>query len=130
MSAQTHRAVPVEDARTSAGRTLPQMLRDRARENGNDVAIRSKRFGVWRGWTWGEVNAAGRRYALGLAEAGIARGDVVAIIAENREEQFMLQLGALSIGARTVCAYPDSIADEIGYLLDHSDTAIVVAEDQ
>ena len=47
--------------------------------------------------------------------------------AENREEQFMLQLGALSIGARTVCAYPDSVADEIGFLLEHSDAAIVIS---
>jgi len=130
MSATLHRAVPVEDARTSRGRTLPQMLRDRAKESSGTVAIRSKRFGVWRGWTWGEINAAVRRYALGLAEAGIARGEVVAIVAENREEQFMLQLGALSIGARTVCAYPDSVADEIGFLLEHSDAAIVIAEDQ
>jgi len=130
MSATLHRAVPVEDARTSRGRTLPQMLRDRAKESSGTVAIRSKRFGVWRGWTWGEINAAVRRYALGLAEAGIARGEVVAIVAENREEQFMLQLGALSIGARTACAYPDSVADEIGFLLEHSDAAIVIAEDQ
>jgi len=130
MSAPTHRAVPVADARTSRGRTLPQMLRDRACESANMVAIRSKRFGVWRGWSWGEINAAVRRYGLGLAAAGVTRGEVVAIIAENREEQFMLQLGALSIGARTVCAYPDSVADEVGFLLEHSDAAIVIAEDQ
>jgi long-chain acyl-CoA synthetase len=130
MTAQVYRAVPAQDARTSRGRTLPQILRDRARENADIVAIRSKRFGVWRGWTWAEVNAAVRRHALGLAAAGIGRSDVVAIIAENREEQFVLQFAALCIGARSVCAYPDSSADEIGYMLDHSDAAIVIAEDQ
>jgi long-chain acyl-CoA synthetase len=130
MSTQVYRAMPVDDARTSRGRTLPQIFRDRARENGDDVAIRSKRFGVWRGRTWAEVNASVRRYALGLAAAGIERGDVVAIIAENCEEQFILQLAALCVGARTVCAYPDSIADEIGFLLDHAEAAIAVAQDQ
>jgi long-chain acyl-CoA synthetase len=130
MSAQVYRAAPVDDTRTSRGRTLPQILRDRARENANAVAIRSKRFGVWRGWTWAEVNGLVRRYALGLAGAGIARGDVVAIIAENCEEQFILQLGALCIGARTVCAYPDSVVDEIGFLLDHAEATIVIAQDQ
>jgi long-chain acyl-CoA synthetase len=115
MSTPVYRAVPVDDTRTSRGRTLPQILRDRARENAGHVAIRSKRFGVWRGWTWAQVNAFVRRYALGLAAAGIERGDVVAIIAENCEEQFIFQLGALCIGARTVCAYPDSVADEIGF---------------
>jgi long-chain acyl-CoA synthetase len=130
MSAPLHRAVPVQDARTSRGRTLPQMLRDRARADADRVAIRRKHFGVWRASTWREVNAKVRRYALGLAGAGIRRDEVVAILTENRAEQFMLQLGALSIGARTVCAYPDSSADEIGFLLDHSDAVTVVAEDQ
>jgi long-chain acyl-CoA synthetase len=130
MTAPLHRAVPVEDARTSRGRTLPQMLRDRARQDGDRVAIRRKHFGVWRAATWREVNAKVRRYALGLAGAGIRRDDVVAILTENRAEQFMLQLGALSIGARTVCAYPDSSADEVGFLLDHSDAVTVIAEDQ
>jgi long-chain acyl-CoA synthetase len=130
MTTQVYRAMPVDDARTSRGRTLPQILRDRARENGDEVAIRSKRLGVWRGRTWAEVNASVRGYALGLAAGGIERGDVVAIIAENCEEQFILQLAALCVGARTVCAYPDSVADEIGFLLDHSEAAIVVAQDQ
>ena len=43
MSPQIHRAEPVVDARTSRGRTLPQMLRDRAREDGARSAISSKR---------------------------------------------------------------------------------------
>src|ERR1700727_1712019 len=130
MTTQVYRAMPVDDARTSRGRTLPQILRDRARENGDDVAIRRKRFVVWRGRPWAEVNASVRRYALGLAAAVIERSDVVAIIAENCEEQFILQLAALCVGARTVCAYPDSIADEIGFLLDHAEAAIAVAQDQ
>jgi long-chain acyl-CoA synthetase len=130
MSLQIHRAEPVTDARTSRGRTLPQMLRDRAREDGARAAISSKRAGVWRDLTWRTVNETVRRYALGLAATGLKRGDVVAIIAENREEQFMLQLGALCIGARSVCAYPDSSADEIRYMFDHADAAMVIAEDQ
>jgi hypothetical protein len=47
-----------------------KIFRDRARENGDDVAIRSKRFGVWRGRTWAEVNASVRRYALGIQAQG------------------------------------------------------------
>src|SRR4051812_44201639 len=130
MSPQVHRAEPVADPRTSRGRTLPQMLRDRAGEDGGRVAISSKRDGVWRDLTWRTVHDSVRRYALGLAEAGLKRDEAIGIIAENREEQFMLQLGALCIGARSVCAYPDSSADEIRYMFDHADVAMIIAEDQ
>ncbi len=101
---QIIRAVPVDDPRTSRGRTLPQLLRDRARENGSRAAIRSKRAGIWRRRDWADVNRQVRRYAFGLAAAGLKRGEVLALISENLEEQFMLQLGALCLGARTVCA--------------------------
>ena len=127
---QIMRAVPVVDPRTARGRTLPQLLRDRARENAGHAAIRSKRAGIWRRRTWRDVDFQVRRYALGLAAAGLKRGEVLALISENLEEQFMLQLGALCLGARTFCAYPDSSADEIWYLLDHSEAAMVICEDQ
>jgi long-chain acyl-CoA synthetase len=130
MTFQVHRAEPVDDTRTSRGRTLPQILRDRARDDGARIAISSKRAGVWRDLTWRTVSEKVRAYALGLAAAGLKRGEAISIIAENREEQFMLQLGALCIGARCVCAYPDSSADEIRYMLDHADAAMVIAEDQ
>jgi long-chain acyl-CoA synthetase len=127
---QVFRAIPVVDPRTSNGRTLPQLLRDRAREFGGEVAIRSKRASLWRSHNWAEVNRMARRCARGLAAAGLKRGEVLAIITENLEEQFLLQLGALCIGARTVCAYPDSSVDELGFLLGHAEAVTIIGEDQ
>lgn len=124
------RAVPVDDTRVSRGRTLPQLLRDRACESGGSVAIRSKRAGVWRSLDWSEVNRQVRRYAAGLAAAGLKRGEVIAFVTENCEEQFMLQLAALCIGARTVCSYPDASIDELGFLLAHSGSVMLVGQDQ
>ena len=105
------RAVPVDDPRVSRGRTLPQLLRDRAHDSGASPAIRSKRAGVWRTLAWSEVNRRVRQYAAGLAAAGLNRGEVIAFVTENCEEQFMLQIAALSIGARVVCSYPDASVD-------------------
>lgn len=127
---QSFRAVPVNDTRTAQNRSLPQLLRDRAREFGSLAAIRSKRAGIWRSHDWAEVNRQVRRCARGLAAAGLKRGEVLALVTENMEEQFMLQLGALCIGARTVSAYPDASVDELGFLLEHAEAAMVVGEDQ
>jgi long-chain acyl-CoA synthetase len=124
------RAVPVDDPRVSRGRTLPQMLRDLARDNASDVAIRSKRAGVWRSLDWSEVNRRVRIYASGLAAAGLKRGEVIAFITENCEEQFMAQLAALSIGARCVSSYPDASIDELRFLIEHSGSVMAVAQDQ
>ena len=127
---QVIRAVPVDDPRTSRGRTLPQILRALGRDTAAQAAIRSKRAGIWRRRNWGEVNRQIRRYALGLAAAGLRRGEVVALISENSEEQYMMQLAALCLGAHTVAAYPDSSGEEIRYLLEHSEAVIAVCEDQ
>lgn len=123
-------AVPVEDSRVSAGRTLPQLLRDRARENGSAAAVRSKRAGIWRTLNWNELYQQVRRYAAGLAAAGLTRGEVVAFVTENCEEQFMMQFAALSIGARTVSSYPDSSPSELRFLLEHSGAVMLIAQDQ
>jgi long-chain acyl-CoA synthetase len=122
------RAVPVDDSRVSDGRTLPQLLRDRANDDG--VAIKSKRAGIWRNLSWRELNYRTRRYAAGLAAAGLKRGEVIAFVTENCEEQFMLQFAALSIGARTVCSYPDASIDELGFLIEHSGSVMLVGQDQ
>jgi long-chain acyl-CoA synthetase len=124
------RAVPVEDPRVSRGRTLPQLLRDQARDHGGKTAIRSKRAGVWRSLSWREVNQQVRRFAAGLAAIGLKRGEVIAFVTENCEEQFMLQIAALCIGARAVCSYPDASVDELRFLLEHSGSAILVGQDQ
>lgn len=123
-------ATPVRDSRTANGRTLPQLLRDRAAEFAGRPAIRSKRAGIWRNRNWDEVNRLVRLCARGLAASGLQRGEVLALVSENMEEQFLLELGALCLGARTVSAYPDASVDELGYLLEHSEAAMVVGEDQ
>ena len=124
------RAVPVDDPRVSGARTLPQMLRDLARERSSAVAIRSKRAGVWRSLSWGEVDRQVRIYSAGLASAGLKRGEVIAFITENCEEQFMMQLAALAIGARTVSSYPDASVDELTFLIGHSGSVMALAQDQ
>src|ERR1700761_3892759 len=124
------RAEPVKDARVSSGRTLPQLLRDRARHDGAKVALRSKRAGIWRSLSWSEVGLRMRHYAAGLAAAGLKRGEIIAFVTENCEEQFMLQFAALSIGARTVSFYPDASVDELQFLLEHSAAAMLLAQDQ
>ena len=111
-------------------RTLPQILNDRARREPERVAQRHKTRGVWREYRFAEVQDQVRALALGLAEAGLARGETLAVIGENEPPHFWSELAALAVGAKVISLYPDLTADEVWYLLDDSEAVCVVAQDQ
>jgi long-chain acyl-CoA synthetase len=52
------------------------------------------------------------------------------VLAENRVEWVLSQLGAGLVGAVTVGVYPTSPTVEVAYVLEHADAEIVVCEDQ
>ncbi len=119
------------DAMLAAGvHTLPQMLVRQAARHRDRVLHRKKDYGVWQRYTFGEVLARVRAFALGLQALGVARGDTVAIVGENEPELFWSEYGALAIGAKVVCLYPDLTAAQMQYVLEHSEAVVVVCEDQ
>lgn len=92
--------------------------------------MREKRHGVWVSYTWRDVIGRVERTARGLAALGLQRGDVLAILSENIVESFWTEYAALALGARVVFAYPDLTAQELLYILDHSEAKMLLAEDQ
>lgn len=64
----------------------------------------------------------------GLNDLGIKRGDHVAIISDNRMEWILTDLALLGIGAIDVPRGSDSTADEIAYIISHSESSVVFAE--
>jgi len=116
--------------RTARGRTLPQLLRDNAHERPTTTAIRSKRAGLWQAMNWAALHDAVCRRAAGLEALGLRSGQALCIISENREEAWIAQMAAISLGAVAVSVYPDASTDELAYVLDHSGAVFVLAEDQ
>lgn len=113
-----------------ASLTLPQILRDNACRMADRVAIRQKDFGIWQPITWAGYYERARHFGLGLLASGLESGGHVAILSENRAEWVMAQLGAGLVGAVTIGVYPTSPANEVAYVLGHSEAEIVVCEDQ
>ena len=110
--------------------SLPQKLLSRAAADGDSVALRHKRLGIWREYTWNDYAEFTRRVGLGLRSLGVGKGDKVAVHAENRPEWAFADLGAQGVCAVTVGIYPTSPASEVSYLLAHSEARVVVAEDE
>jgi long-chain acyl-CoA synthetase len=110
--------------------TLPQLLRDNARCMPDRIALRQKDFGIWQPITWAEYYTRAQHFGLGLVSLGLGPHGHVAILSENRAEWVIAQLGAGLVGAITIGVYPTSPANEVSYVLGHSEAEVVVCEDQ
>jgi long-chain acyl-CoA synthetase len=60
----------------------------------------------------------------------VQRGEVVAVLGDNRPEWLIAELAAQSIGAAVVGIYPTSIGEELRHILTVARVKVVVAEDQ
>lgn len=110
--------------------TLPQCFRERARTDAHRVAIRQKDFGIWKPFNWAAYYRRASHFGLGLRAMGLPAGGHVGVIAENRIEWVLTQMGAGLVGAITVGVYPTSPSNEVAYVVAHADIEIMVCEDQ
>lgn len=110
--------------------TLPQMLRERARQDAQRIALRQKDFGIWKPFTWAQYYQRACHVGLGLRALGLSAGGHVGVISENRTEWVLAQMGAGLVGAVTVGVYPTSPSSEVAYVVGHADIEIMVCEDQ
>jgi long-chain acyl-CoA synthetase len=110
--------------------TLPQHLLRHARSRPSDPAIREKEKGIWQEWTWREYLDHVRWIALGLVRLGFERGDKVAVISDNRPQVYWTMVAAQAARGVPVGVYQDAIGREVQYVVNHSDSTFILAEDQ
>ena len=110
--------------------TLLGLLVKNADEMPREVAMREKRFGIWRPTTWREFHRDVQRFALGLEALGFKPDDKVAIIGDNKPQWVIAEFGAMAAGGIPTGAYPDSLAEEMEYLVTFSDARFLVVRDQ
>ena len=119
-----------EEIKDSGGMTPSRRLRDIAGRFPERIAFRDKQFGIWNeisyGQFWTEVNYVG----CALNFFGVGKTDKVAIHSENRPEWLISDIGTQSIGSISVGLYPTNPPSEVKYLLGHSESQILFAEDQ
>ncbi len=110
--------------------TIATRVRARAQSTPDLVALREKDFGVWQEITWASYWETVLTVGHALLALGLDPGDRVAIHSENRPEWLYADVGIQAIRATTVGLYPTNPQAEVGYLLSHSGTRILIAEDQ
>ena len=117
-------------ASVPADATIPRLLKRNADERGAAPAMREKSMGIWLTLTWSGYYEQVRDFALGLAALGFKRGDVLAVIGDNRPRLYAAQLAAQCLGGIPAPLYPDAAAEELVYVLEHAEAGVVIAEDQ
>src|ERR1700734_576387 len=117
-------------ARVEEADTYPKMLRLNAREFGQEIALREKDLGLWKPFTWNDYQTRVRDFALGMVELGLARGDVIGIIGDNRPDWVAAEIATHAIGALSLGLYRDVLDEEAAYLLNYGEAKLVFAEDE
>jgi long-chain acyl-CoA synthetase len=93
-------------------------------------AYQVKRDGRYRPISHATVRDRVRRVALGMQELGLARGDRVAILSENRPEWAFADWACLTLGMADVPVYPTLPAAQITHILVNSGSVAVFVSGQ
>tara|TARA_B100000963_G_C22633841_1_gene676453 strand:+ start:1460 stop:3301 length:1842 start_codon:yes stop_codon:yes gene_type:complete len=94
------------------------------------VAFRDKRFGIWSEISYESFWDQAQWVGCALNYFGVNRFDKAAVHSENRPEWIIADIGIQSIRGITVGLYPTNPPSEVKYLLGHSESKILFAEDQ
>jgi len=111
-------------------RTLPELFFSRVSQRGARAALRYKDLGIWRTVSWKEYGEAVRKVAAGLLAFGLRLGENVAVLGENRPEWLYCHLGIQTAGNATCAIYATSAAEQISYLLNHSESRVLFLENE
>jgi crotonobetaine/carnitine-CoA ligase len=82
-----------------------------------------------RWWTIGSLGRRGDAFAAALVEAGIGRGDKVALLLENTADFVSLFFAVARCGAVAVTVNQAMRGEGLGYILRHSDARLLAVED-
>jgi len=115
--------------RGTNSKTVADLLPKAAELYGSNVAVKYKEGDQWVSKTFAEVREIVLPLALGLVELGVRKGDRVSILGNTRPEWTYYDFAALSIGATVVPIYQTNSPEECRYVLENSDSKVVVVED-
>ena len=105
--------------------TLNQLFFTAARRYNKPDAMMVRVGGTWQPISHATILERVRRIALGLSSIGVARGDRVAILSENRPEWALADYACLTGGFADVPIYATLPAEQIPYLLEDSGSVAI-----
>lgn len=105
--------------------TLPQIFWHAVDTHGVPEAMLYKEAGEWRRLAHAEVAECVSRLAAGLDGLGLARGDRVALLSENRPEWAIVDYAVLGLGSINVPLYPTLSAEQLEFILNDCGAKVI-----
>jgi long-chain acyl-CoA synthetase len=107
-------------------RNLAELHRRQAERLGPRPALRYKRHGLYHDLTWEQYRAAALAGAAALVDLGVAPGDRVGLVAENRVEWLVADMAILTAGAVNVSPHAPLTARQIQFQLEDAGVSWVL----
>ena len=116
--------------RAVAGKTLCTVFRDTVERYPDLEALKWRGVEGWQSLTWSQYHGRVREVTLALLELGFRPGDFGLIMARNRPEHLVADLGYLHAGGTAVSVYNTLAPEQIEYIANHSEATFAVVEDE
>lgn len=117
-------------ARYDNWQNLPQVFFEKAAERGDAPLFWAKRYESWQSTSWAQAREEVTALARGLRAAGVARGDRVLLVSENRPEWGIADLAIMAAGAITVPAYTTNTVDDHIHLISDCDPKVAIVSSE
>ncbi len=110
--------------------SFPELFFKQVERRKDRVALRHKEYGIWKRISWSQYGKQVQEVAAGLIALGLEPGNRVAILGDNRPEWLICHLAAMSAGGVTCGVYPTSAAEQVAYVVGHSESKILFVENE
>ena len=105
--------------------SVPDLLRQHAARFDTQPALKFRKQGSFVVLSYAQYYNRALMVARGLRKLQIQPGDKVGILSENRAGWVIADMGILCAGAVTVPVYATNTAEQVAYVLDHSEAKLV-----
>ena len=110
--------------------TLIRLLIEQAQKHPNRMALREKKYGIWIPTTWSELWNKSAAFGRFLLAKGLKPEECVIVLGDNSPEWLIAEFGTLYAGGVISGIYPDSLPEEVRYLIESTEARFIVARDQ
>lgn len=110
--------------------TINEMFANSIRQYGTKAALSSKIDGSYQDISYAELGERVERFALGLIELGVERGDRVVLLSENRPEWAIADLAIIAAGGVNVPMFPTLTSAQVEYIVKDSGAKAVCVSDE
>ena len=110
--------------------TIPHYVKRNATNFPKDIAIREKKFGIWKTKNWKQCYEEIQNITLGLHSKGVTAENTVAILGNNTPRWTLAEIAIQSLGGVPLGVYSDALESEITYLIDYSKCRVLFVEDE